>query len=84
MITHILHSSVTSDPIDLDDLVSKVVASLTKDAKSFTYASSLYNSDFFATESVETRAVLCAALANFFGPEFQNSYWNTHRSVSVT
>ncbi len=84
MISNILHSSVAPTSVDLDDLVSKVVASLTKDAKSVTYASSLYNSDFFATESVETRSVLCAALANFFGPEFQNSYWNTHQAVSVT
>lgn len=78
MINHVL-SNVTAGPGDLEDLVSKVLASLTKDAKAFSYASSLYNSDFFATEHLETRTRLCSVLADFFGPEFQNSYWNTHR-----
>lgn len=79
MINHVL-SSVTAEPEDLDGLVSKVLASLTKDAKAFAYASSLYNSDFFTTERLETKTRLCSVLADFFGPEFQNSYWNTNRT----
>ncbi len=81
MITHVLHSNVTVGPEDLESLVPKVVGSLTKDAKSFAQASYLYNSDFFLTEALETRTTLCTVLANFFGPEFQNSYWNKNRSV---
>lgn len=81
MINHVL-SSVRANPQlqDLDSLVAKVLASLTKDAKAFAYASSLYNSDFFATEHPETKTRLCAVLADFFGPEFQNAYWNTNRT----
>jgi len=79
MINHV-SANVTAGPEDLEGLVSKVLMSLTKDAKAFSYASFLYNSDFFATEQVETRTRLCSVLADFFGPEFQNSYWNTNRA----
>ena len=82
MITHVLNSSVAATSEDLTSLVPSVLASLTKDAKAFSYASNLYNSDFFGTESVETKIALCTALATFFGPEFQNGYWNKNRSIT--
>lgn len=82
MITHVLNSSISASYADLGYLVSSVLASLTKDAKAFSYASNQYNSDFFSTESVETKTALCTALANFFGPEFQNGYWNKNRSIT--
>jgi hypothetical protein len=82
MIIHVLNSSVAYAADDVTSLVPSVLASLTKDAKAFSYASNLYNSDFFSSESVETKTTLCTALANFFGPEFQNGYWNKNRSIT--
>jgi hypothetical protein len=82
MITHVLNTSGSVALDDLTELVPLVLASLTKDAKAFSYASNLYNSDFFINESVETKTALCTALASFFGPEFQNGYWNKNRSIT--
>jgi len=62
-----------------DHLVISILASLGKDALSFERASKLYNSDFFRTESVETKTRLCTALSDHFAPNFQNSFWNTNR-----
>lgn len=82
MITHVLNTSSSVVLDDPESLVPSVVASLTKDAKAFAYASNLYNSDFFSNESVETKTALCTALATFFGTEFQNGYWNKNRSIT--
>lgn len=66
---------------EIDSLVRSILSSLTKDAKCFERSTNLYNSTFFKTESFETTTRLCSALADFFAPEFSNSYWNTHRSL---
>lgn len=76
MISHISETAVSDDS---DHLVVAVLSSLTKDAVSFERATKLYNSDFFRTESLETKIKLCTALADFYGPQFSNSFWNANR-----
>lgn len=76
---HLRHTAAE----DLDHLVISILSTLTKDAVSFDRASKLYNFDFFRTESLETKTRLCTALADFYGPEFQNSFWNTNRQQGV-
>ncbi len=64
---------------DIEHRVVIIIGSLTKDAECFQYSSNLYNSDFFRDETPEMKLGVCTALANFFAPDYSNSYWNSNK-----